>query len=147
LKRVLCERKGVSPVIAVIFMVAITVVLAGVVFLWAQSFTDEVKDEPIYYNVRVTITTDEGSPPDQQLRVDLIEGSIKWNYFTVKVSEVILAPSTNEDHAGDQEIFSIPDSSVSGLDVSVGSYYTVKIISIDYNTIVFNDDAICTREL
>ncbi len=36
---------GVSPVIAVILMVAITVVLAGVVFLWAQSFTDEAAVE------------------------------------------------------------------------------------------------------
>ncbi|MGA1793781.1 MAG: archaellin/type IV pilin N-terminal domain-containing protein [Thermoplasmatota archaeon] len=147
MRRVLCERKGVSPVIAVILMVAITIVLAGVVFIWAQSFADEVREEPDYYNVRVSITTDEGSPPTQLLRVELLEGRIHWSSFSVKVDDVVLAISTEEDRAGDQEIFAIPDSSASGIDISVGSSYVVKIISLDYNSIVYNDEIICTRAL
>ena len=147
MKRVLRERDGVSPVIAVILMVAITVVLAGVVYVWAQSFTDEIREEPDYFNVRVYITTDEDSPPSQLLRVELIEGRILWSSFSVKVENVVLATSTEEDRAGDQEIFVIPDSTSSGIDVSVGNPYTVKIISIDFNSIVFNDDIICSRTL
>ena len=147
MKRVLCKSEGVSPVIAVILMVAITVVLAGVVFIWAQSFTDEIEDNPEYYNVRVSITTDEGSPPTQLLRIELLEGRILWNSFTVKVDDVVLATSMEEDRAGDQEIFVVPDSSSSGMDISVGGSYVVKIVSIDYNSIVYNDEIICTRAL
>jgi len=128
-------------------MVAITVVLAGVVFIWAQSFTDEIEDNPEYYNVRVSITTDEGSPPTQLLRIELLEGRILWNSFTVKVDDVVLATSMEEDRAGDQEIFVVPDSSSSGMDISVGGSYVVKIVSIDYNSIVYNDEIICTRAL
>ena len=43
--KALKKNDGVSPVIAVILMVAITVVLAGVVFLWAQSFTDDAEGD------------------------------------------------------------------------------------------------------
>jgi flagellin-like protein len=40
------ERKGVSPVIATVILIAIVVVLAAIIFLWARGFVSEkiVKD-------------------------------------------------------------------------------------------------------
>ena len=38
---------GVSPVIAVILMVAITVVLAAVLYVWAASFLEQGESAPI----------------------------------------------------------------------------------------------------
>jgi flagellin-like protein len=35
------DDKGVSPVIAVILMVAITVVLAGVLYVWVSQFSTD----------------------------------------------------------------------------------------------------------
>ena len=147
MRRPVKGEMGVSPVIAVILMVAITIVLAGVVFIWAGSFTNETEEEPHYYNVKLTLTTDEGSPPTQNLRVEIMEGRINWEDFNVKIEEVDLATSYDEDRAGDDEYFPVPDSSTptGGIDLSIGISYSVKIVSIDQNRIVYDDDIICVR--
>lgn len=44
------SRKGVTPVVATVLLIAIVVVLAGIVFIWAQGFVGEAvqkNDEPI----------------------------------------------------------------------------------------------------
>jgi len=41
------DQKGVSPVIAVILMVAITVVLSGVLYVWVSSLTEGTKEKAI----------------------------------------------------------------------------------------------------
>ncbi len=46
LKKMWLDDEAVSPVIAVILMVAITVVLAAVLYIWAQSFVVQDKDTP-----------------------------------------------------------------------------------------------------
>ena len=45
--RVVKDDEGVSPVIAVILMVAITVVLAAVLYVWAASFLEQGESAPI----------------------------------------------------------------------------------------------------
>ena len=46
-RRILKDEQGVSPVIAVILMVAITVVLAAVLYVWVSSFLEgTVKNAP-----------------------------------------------------------------------------------------------------
>ncbi len=63
IKKIWKEDEAVSPVIAVILMVAITVVLAAVLYVWAQSFTDtgpyqapgEASVEVVGDNYKVTI--------------------------------------------------------------------------------------------
>lgn len=45
-KKIWMDEEAVSPVIAVILMVAITVVLAAVLYLWAQSFVPTGKGTP-----------------------------------------------------------------------------------------------------
>ena len=45
-KKLWMDQEAVSPVIAVILMVAITVVLAAVLYMWAQSFVPTGKNTP-----------------------------------------------------------------------------------------------------
>ncbi len=45
-RRIYRDEQAVSPVIAVILMVAITVVLAAVLYVWAASFLQEEKSTP-----------------------------------------------------------------------------------------------------
>ena len=45
--RIVKDDEGVSPVIAVILMVAITVVLAAVLYVWAASFLEQGESAPI----------------------------------------------------------------------------------------------------
>ncbi len=136
---------GVSPVIAVILMVAITVVLAGVVFIWASSFANQAQGEPSYFHVRPSLTTTGGTNPDQRLTVELLNGKIEWDQFSVKIDDIELNVTANIDNAGDMEIFDVPhfDYPSGGLLLEVGTHYTLKIISLDQNKIVFNDILIC----
>ena len=46
-QRIIKNDEGVSPVIAVILMVAITVVLAAVLYVWAASFLEQGESAPI----------------------------------------------------------------------------------------------------
>jgi len=67
LKKIWVDQEAVSPVIAVILMVAITVVLAAVLYMWAQSFVPTGKNTPI-----ATITTSK-SQNNYELYVSSIE--------------------------------------------------------------------------
>lgn len=139
------DLSGVSPVIGVILMVSITVVLAGVVFVWASSFTNQAEGEPSYFHVKPTLTTTGGPHPDQLLTVEVLNGEIEWEEFSVKIESVELNASNDIDNAGDLEVFDIPnfDFPSGGIQLAVGSQYTLKIISLDHNKIVFNDVLIC----
>lgn len=56
------KKDAVSPVIAVILMVAITVVLAGVLFLLVQGMLDRDIDNPEYLQLKVS---DASAGPDE----------------------------------------------------------------------------------
>ena len=66
--RIVKNDEGVSPVIAVILMVAITVVLAAVLYVWAASFLEQGESAPI-----ATFFVQEGS--DGVYHVDVIQVS------------------------------------------------------------------------
>ena len=70
--RVVKNDEGVSPVIAVILMVAITVVLAAVLYVWAASFLEQGESAPI-----ATFFVQEGS--DGVYHVDVIKVSKQEN--------------------------------------------------------------------
>ena len=70
--RTIKNNEGVSPVIAVILMVAITVVLAAVLYVWAASFLEQGESAPI-----ATFFVQEGS--DGIYHVDVIKVSKQEN--------------------------------------------------------------------
>ena len=91
------NEEAVSPVIATILMVAITVVLAGVLYVWASSLADQDGD----FEARVISGSDAGASgdltadgSDALIRIDYDKGSeVNWGYVKVQITvEGILEP-------------------------------------------------------
>ena len=97
--------EAVSPVIATILMVAITVVLAGVLYVWASSLAEGNTDGDLTLYVfdaedaggDVTTQTD-----DNLVRVTMTQGSaVNWASVSVKISVNNGAPITCDRDSGD----------------------------------------------
>ena len=93
------NEEAVSPVIATILMVAITVVLAGVLYVWASSLADQGSGAT--FEPRVMSGDDAGSSGDLSadgddalILIDFDRGSeINWGYVKVQITvEGILEP-------------------------------------------------------
>jgi len=93
------NEEAVSPVIATILMVAITVVLAGVLYVWASSLAEgNTGDSAVFYD----FTADgaiEGQPStatdDSLVRMTMNQGqAINWAAVSVSVSINDGAPIT-----------------------------------------------------
>ena len=124
---------GVSPVIAVILMVAITVVLAGVVFLWAQSFTDDSGGTVETMNVKGTI--DDSA---ETLSLEVISGTYTWGDYKVLVNGTDeLTTATASSSAGETVSFT-----EAGYTFDVGYSYNIKIINIADNKVVWENNII-----
>ena len=92
------NEEAVSPVIATILMVAITVVLAGVLYVWASSLAEGNTDGNLALYV-MDAEDASGSPSDgiddNLVRVTMTQGSdINWAAISVKVSVNNEAPVT-----------------------------------------------------
>ena len=86
---------GVSPVIAVILMVAITVVLAGVLYLWVSSLADTddtfttLSFDAEMHNGPLAATTDD------TLTLNLLKGdTITWTNYRVTIDGVLFYDGT-----------------------------------------------------
>ena len=92
------NEEAVSPVIATILMVAITVVLAGVLYVWASSLAEGNTDGNLALYV-MDAEDANGSPSDgiedNLVRVTMTQGSdINWAAISVKISVNNGAPVT-----------------------------------------------------
>ena len=92
------NEEAVSPVIATILMVAITVVLAGVLYVWASSLAEGNTDGNLALYV-MDAEDASGSPTDgvadNLVRVTMTQGSdINWAAISVKISVNNEAPVT-----------------------------------------------------
>lgn len=153
---------GVSPVIAVILMVAITVVLSGVVFIWAQSFTGEADDSVEIINIRGIIdvngVTDTSTVPGTSytgLKLDLISGRMIWSDYRITVDDTEVF-TISESGSADLSTFPTANSgtTVAGSSIwfsadtfdtaplVVGAHYKIKIINIAKDKIAWEDDYI-----
>ena len=78
-QRIVKNNEGVSPVIAVILMVAITVVLAAVLYVWAASFLEQGESAPI-----ATFTVETSSGGEYYVKVIKVskqEDLAAFSYF------------------------------------------------------------------
>jgi len=136
---------GVSPVIAVILMVAITVVLAGVVFLWAQSFTedtgDTVKTLSVDMDLEYDTTADDGSG---DLYVTSLKGDIDWGDYTVLVAGgEIAGQSVAVADPGIATGFAI--TAAEG-PLVIGDSFEIQIVSIADQAVLVKTDVTCTSD-
>mgnify|MGYP003572387586 CR=1 FL=1 len=149
---------GVSPVIAVILMVAITVVLAGVVFLWAQSFTNEAGGGVENLNLRGSIDVNginDGINTFSVLELEVLSGTIEWSEYQITiagttvydVADLTTTPDTANGEttsAGQTGYFSVAAYSDAATPLTAASEYTIKIVNIGDNQVVWEDNIIAT---
>jgi len=110
-QRIVKNDEGVSPVIAVILMVAITVVLAAVLYVWAASFLEQGDSAPI-----ATFTVEKSSGGEYYVKVIKVskqEDLAGFKYYLKDdkgstyvggngFGEVALQMISNEEHGVEQ---------------------------------------------
>ncbi len=143
------DEEAVSPVIAIILMVAITVVLAGVLYVWVTSLADT--DEGVtLLNISGDIEVDDGA---QTVNITLTHNGgnpIKWGDYQMTVGGVTVlgdpvnpvtsqtAPTTN---VGEAAMWTVDNS---GGTYVIGVQYTIKVIVIKDSTIAWQKDITAT---
>ncbi len=101
------DEEGVSPVIAIILMVAITIVLAGVLWLWVSGLVDTQKSNDIEY----VDTAWEG--PTLQNDYQLIIENVKDKEFSVEDLEFSLMDGNKVDKSmGQHKVTAIYGKSI-----------------------------------
>jgi flagellin-like protein len=132
---------GVSPVIAVILMVAITVVLAGVVFLWAQSFTGN-EDTVTAISVDAELEYDDTVAAEStDLYITPTKGEIDWSIHKIyfEGTEVVHGLTTTTTTGATQPI---QISSVAGF-ATVGEDYQFRIVNVENDQVVVDQTVTC----
>jgi flagellin-like protein len=79
IKKLWEDKTGVSPIIAVILMVAITVVLAATIYVWVSGFGGGGTGAP-----SMAMTDDRA---DDLLRVSSADSDIKWTDISVQCAQ------------------------------------------------------------
>ena len=127
------DEEAVSPVIAIILMVAITVVLAGVLYVWVTSLAD-TEDTVKTLNLQGSIGVDAA---DTKINVSLEHRGgdpITWNDYQVTVDGNAMSgnPLNGADGSSDSQS-TVGETgywqyTFSGTAFTVGGTYTVKVI-------------------
>ncbi|MGA1866524.1 MAG: hypothetical protein ACMUFK_03550 [Thermoplasmatota archaeon] len=101
------DKKGLSTttivlivVGAVVALAVVGVVIMGITFLWANSFTSDSGNEVTYLNLHATIdgTTD-------TLELEVISGNVNWNEQRVVVDGHELTTLSSDSGPGDTAMF------------------------------------------
>ncbi len=111
--------EAVSPVIGVILMVAITVVLAAVVFVLVSDLGDTGDSAP-----QMSFTKSEG---DDQIKVAKADTGLNWDQFQIKASvtnatDLEMERNTAADGTGGTAVTSSATSIAAG-SVTAGDYF------------------------
>ncbi len=107
------DEEGVSPVIATILMIGITVVLAGSVFLISGYYTSLAEGEPEIFVVDVEID------PTGIEEIDSDGGSTGHTYSTLKISSThkVINWEKYKVTIDGERVFTIPDSKITATNV------------------------------
>ena len=113
--RIVENDEGVSPVIAVILMVAITVVLAAVLYVWAASFLEQGESAPI-----ATFFVQEDS--DGVYHVDVIKVSKQENLaaFSFYLKDETGSTYVGQGHGFGEGAMQIIGGEEHGIDTAYG---------------------------
>jgi flagellin-like protein len=128
------DEEAVSPVIAIILMVAITVVLAGVLYVWVTSLAD-TEDTVETLNLSADLETDN---TNANLTIEQRGGDkITWADYTVKLEGVKLTGQTDMNGAA-KPVSETGDKTVwdaSSVGVTEDEDYKVQVIDESDNIV------------
>ena len=131
------EKKGLSGTAIVLIVVGVIVglvvimgFLSAVVFLWAESFTSETTERVETLNIRGSIDA-----TNNVLEIEVLSGTVEWGRYEVIADESYLATIEFTTSAGESAEFT-------GLmwDPEPGTMYELRIIEIDKNRVIWEDD-------
>jgi flagellin-like protein len=114
------DKKGISPVIAVILIVGITIILASVVSLWVFSFVGETNEKGDNYLFETDMDAS-----DDNLKVSLISGSSVLNTSRMRIiiNGLTVTNITVGEYSAGDVIYVDAE-----FDVLPGEIYIVKLI-------------------
>ena len=129
------NEDAVSPVIAIILMVAITVVLAGVLYVWVTSLADtgETVDT---LQLDGELTTN-GATAATLTITHRGGDKVTWADYKVTCNGTTVTSATTETSVGESGVFAMV--TVGGTAIAVGEEYTARIIDLESNKIVWED--------
>ncbi len=105
--------------------------------LWQDNIVAEDNGGEVEtFNVRGSI---DGS--SDQLTIEVIQEHIEWSNYKILVDGKELETEAITSEAGDSVVFSDPDSI---WDAEIGNDYTVKVVNISENVVVWEDNIITT---
>lgn len=99
------DEEAVSPVIAIILMVAITVVLASVLYVWVMQLADTDTEEAAKF-ATIEMGLEVGPGGENYLIIDHKSGNpIKWSDFQITIKDVNnkANSATLDDLTGEQK--------------------------------------------
>jgi flagellin-like protein len=125
------DEEGVSPVIAIILMVAITVVLAGVLYVWVTSLADT---EETVKNLQLKGEISVVDNSTANLVITHRGGDkIAWSDYQVTLHGSTVTTTSTETAVGETATFAYTGA------LTVGEEYTARIIDVDADKIVWED--------
>jgi hypothetical protein len=128
-------------------MVAITVVLAGVVFLWAQSFTEDTGGGASTLSVDLELETT--ATTSDVLYVTPLKGNIDWTDYKVVFDGATEFQGATLVDSGSVALTSTAvgvqqDVLVGAGTLTVGEKYNVRIILLEDQSVVLDTNVVCT---
>jgi len=140
---------GVSPVIAVILMTAITVVLSGVVFLWASNISDSSGSSLDLNTYEIEVRDD---PAGDRVIISVMRGIENWDQSKVIITPVggytiigDMSGMPNQSTAGDEIILSTfidGSGTPASFSVNKGDPVNVKIVNLNTNSVQAQTDLV-----
>jgi len=153
LNKIQRDIRAVSPVIAIILMVAITVVLASVLYVWVTGFLPDGGNEIRFPTVEVELA--HGSGDADTLKIKHTSGApLDWSKYkmiitnntdTTDTAIITDLSSLGQITAGESSL--ITESSITGfsdIDYQKGNSYQLEIYNLKENKRVLNsENVIC----
>jgi flagellin-like protein len=125
MKKLLKSKKALSPVVAAIILIAVTVAVSIAVAAWMGSLTIGFMNTKEVKITAMEFTDDGGTPADQYITLDVINpGTSKVNIATIKI---------NDDTVDEGDVYEGDDltAAISGLPIQVEADSGTVQYSID----------------
>jgi hypothetical protein len=118
-------------------MVAITVVLAGILYVWVTSLADTDADEMDLLDFDASLSLE-----TRNLTLEMTHGDgVKWQAYRLQLDGVKIDVGNGTMGVGD--VLDIPIGEEYGLNLTVGRWYDLAIINLVKQRISWKDDVVC----